>query len=85
MMARCRNLMAKVNLSMGLITRSLFIYKYAIENMVGYFLEAQTNENGEEPENPPLETLKPQGMIEDKKGAKKGAEKETKKAGKETK
>ena len=48
MMARCRNLMAKVNLSMGLITRSLFIYKYAIENMVGYFLEAQTNENGEE-------------------------------------
>ena len=59
MMARCRNLMAKVNLSMGLITRSLFIYKYAIENMVGYFLEAQTNENGEEPENPPLDTLKP--------------------------
>lgn len=32
-MARIRNLMAKVNLSMGLVTRAMYIYKYAITNL----------------------------------------------------
>ncbi|CAD8200548.1 unnamed protein product [Paramecium pentaurelia] len=84
MMARSRNLMAKVNVSMGQITRALYIFKYAIENLQSYTLELSTNENGEELENLPWDQLKPQGVVEDKKGAKKAPEKKGKE-GKESK
>jgi golgin subfamily B member 1 len=43
--------------------------------MFSYSLEGIANENGEEIDNPPLDTLKPQGIIDDKKGAKKAADK----------
>lgn len=59
MMARARHLMAKVNISMGQVTRALYIFKYAIENLQSYSLEYPTNENGEEPENLPWDQLKP--------------------------
>ncbi|CAD8195886.1 unnamed protein product [Paramecium pentaurelia] len=84
MMARSRNLMAKVNVSMGQITRALHIFKYAIEKLQSYTLELSTNENGEEVENLPWDQLKPQGVVEDKKGAKKAPEKKGKE-GKESK
>jgi len=45
--------MAKVNLSMGLVTRAMYVYKYAITNLQTYSIEFPTNENGEEPENLP--------------------------------
>ena len=60
MMARMRLLLAKVNMSLGLTTRALWIVRNAIDNVAKYVLEERRVELGEEPENNiPLDQLKP--------------------------
>lgn len=70
MMCRCRHLLAKLNVSMGLITRALYVYKYAITHLVDYSFDKHDLETGEEPQNQPLDSIKPQSMQEDKKQSK---------------
>jgi hypothetical protein len=85
MIARLRSLLAKVNVSVGQVSRALHIYRAAIENVALYCFEQRRVEQGEEPENNvPLEQLKPAGMDGDKKGGKQApaAAKDDKKQGK---
>ena len=80
MIARMRLLLAKVNISLGLTTRALWIVKNAIENIAKYVLEERRVELGEETQNStPIDQLKPQGMEEKKGGKAPGNVKDDKK------
>jgi hypothetical protein len=86
MIARMRLLLAKVNLSLGLTTRALWIVKTGIDNLSRYIFEERRVETGDELENPiSVEYIKPQGAVEEKKGAKVPKEdKKPTKGGKDT-
>jgi hypothetical protein len=86
-----RLLLARVNVSLGLCSRGLWVVKNAIENVGRYVLEERRIESGEEPQNSvPVDQLRPMGMTDEgKKGGKappptKEAEKKPTKGGKET-
>lgn len=51
MIARMRLLLAKVNLSLGLTTRALWVMKTGIDNLARYVFEERRIETGDETEN----------------------------------
>lgn len=55
LMTRIRHLLSQINFSMNFYTRSYYILKYAINNLMLYSFENRMVETGEEPENPQVE------------------------------
>jgi hypothetical protein len=58
-MARSRYLLHKINVSMSLYTRSYYILKYSLVNMLKYCDEQRNCEEGEEKELQILDQIKP--------------------------
>ena len=55
LMMRIRHLLSQINCSMNFYTRSYYILKYALNNLMLYSYENRLIETGEEPENPQVE------------------------------
>ena len=55
LMMRIRHLLSQVNVSMNFYSRSYYILKYALSNLMLYSYENRLVETGEEPENPQVE------------------------------
>ena len=95
LMVRIRHLLSQINFSMNFYTRSFFILKHALNNLMLYSYENRCVESGEEPENPQVE-VKPgenekkkpvagQAKIDPKKAAVQAKEEEEKKSTEEKK
>lgn len=68
LMMRVRHLLSQINFSMNFYTRSYYIMKYALNNLILYSYDNSLIETGEEPENPQVE-VKLVDAADKKKGA----------------
>ena len=97
LMIRVRLLLSQINFSMNFYTRSYYILKHALSNLMLYSYENHLVETGEEPENPQVEVRtaetdkkKPAGAaaagkVDPKKAAQQAKDEEEKKMNEEKK